>query len=195
MSDQQQQQAPGDPVSRLRQANEVFLTVLREVRPEQMTLPTVNDGWDVRELLNHLVRGNRWTVENLRTGGAPRPTADLIGDRAPLDAYAESAEAMIAAFQEPGALGRTVQMPFGEMPGAGLAAFRFNDLLAHAWDLAKATGQNTDLAPELCEIALAASRQRLEGRDRAQSPFKDEVSVPAEACAADRLAGYLGKQV
>jgi uncharacterized protein (TIGR03086 family) len=79
--------------------------------------------------------------------------------------------------------------------GAALAALRFSDTIAHAWDLAKATGQNTNLAPELCEAALAISRQRLEGRDRAQMPFNEEVPVPVEACAADRLAGYLGKRV
>ena len=86
------------------------------------------DEWNVRELINHLVRGNRWTIENLRTGGVPRPTEDLIGDRLPLDVYTRSAEAMIAAFQEPGALAKTVQMLFGELSGTGLAGFRFNDL-------------------------------------------------------------------
>jgi hypothetical protein len=31
--------------------------------------------------------------------------------------------------------------------------------------------------------------------DRANMPFKDEVVVPADAPAADRLAGFLGRQV
>jgi hypothetical protein len=77
----------------------------------------VNDDWNLHELINHLKRGNRWTVENLRIDGAPRPTEDLIGDRVPLDAYTDSAEGMIAALQQPRAPTRTVQMPFGEMPG------------------------------------------------------------------------------
>lgn len=159
-----------------------------------MTLPTPSDEWDVRTLINHLVLGNTWSADVVRTGNAPRPSGDAIGDRSPLDAYQESWQAASEAFAEPGALGRTVQMPFGEMPAAGLAMFRFNDLLSHAWDLAKATGQNTDLPPELCEAALAMSRQRLEGVDREHLPFKDEVPVPPDAPAADRLAGYLGKQ-
>jgi uncharacterized protein (TIGR03086 family) len=92
-------------------------------------------------------------------------------------------------------LQRTVAMPFGEFPAAGFAMFRFGDLISHAWDLAKATDQDSDLAPELCETALAMSRQRLDGRDRSGLPFKDEVSISLEACAADRLAAYLGKHV
>jgi uncharacterized protein (TIGR03086 family) len=188
-------QPNGNPIELLRQANAVIVDLLGNVTPEQMTLPTVNDEWDVRELINHLVRGNAWTIENLRTGGAPRPTEDLIGDRSPLAAYTDSAQSMLAAFEEPGALGRTVQMPFGEMPGAALAMMRLSDLVSHAWDLAQATGQNTDIAPELCEIALTMSRERLDRLDRAQTPFKSEVPVPASASAADRLAAYLGKQI
>jgi uncharacterized protein (TIGR03086 family) len=158
-------------------------------------LPTVNDDWDVRALLNHVVNGNMWAAENVRPGSAPRPSGDAVGGRDPMDIYVPSAEAMIDAFSEPGALGRTVTLPFGEMPAAGFAGFRFVDLLSHAWDLAKATGQNADFAPELCEAALAISRKRLDGRDRTNTPFKDEVHAPAHACAADRLAGYLGKPV
>jgi uncharacterized protein (TIGR03086 family) len=183
------------PLELLDQADVIFREVLGNVASQQMQLPTINDEWDVRTLINHVVQGNAWSAENIKTGNAPRPSGDLIGVRSPLDAYTESADAMLAAFREPGALQRTVTMPFGEFPAAGLAAFRFTDLLSHAWDLARATGQECDLAPELCETALAFSRQRLDGRDRANLPFKDEVQISASASAADRLAAYLGKQV
>jgi uncharacterized protein (TIGR03086 family) len=141
------------------------------------------------------VLGNIWAAENVKTGSAPRPSGDIIGERDPVEAYAASADAMMAAFDEPGALGRMVTMPFGEMPAAGLAGFRFVDLVVHTWDLAKATGQDTNFAPDLCEAALAMSRQRMAGMDRAAMPFKHEVAVPDDAPAADRLAGFLGRQV
>ena len=112
-----------DPVALLEQADGVFREVLSNVTPEHMDLPTVNDEWDVRRLINHVVLGNAWAAENVRTGNAPRPSGDLIGDREPVEAYAESADAMITAFREPGALQRMVTMPFGEFPAAGLAAF------------------------------------------------------------------------
>jgi uncharacterized protein (TIGR03086 family) len=194
MTDQQQQMT-GNPLDQLREANEVFLEVLRNVTPEQMSLPTPDDEWDVRELINHVVLGNIWSAENIKTGNAPRPSGDVIGDRDPLEAYSASVDAMMASFEEPGALGRMVTMPFGEMPAAGLAGFRFLDLIVHAWDLAKATGQDTDLAPELCEVALVMSRQRMTDMDRTNLPFKVEAPVPAAAPAADRLAGFLGRQV
>lgn len=184
-----------DPVEVLRQADVAFSEVLTNVSPDQLSLPTVNDEWDVRGLLNHVINGNRWAAEMLATGAAPRPGGDAIGDRSSIDVYRETADAMIAAFDAPGALGRPVHLPFGEIPGAAFAALRSGDIVAHAWDLAKATGQNADIAPEICEMALAMARQRLDGMDRTHLPFKEEVIVPADACPADRLAAYLGKQV
>lgn len=192
---QNPQQAGPGPVAMLEEACGVVENIIANITPEQMDLPTVNDEWNVRELIDHLVRGNVWSVQNLQTGGAPRPTENLIGDRSPTQVFSESAEAMIKAFQAPGALGTMVTMPFGEMPGAGLAMFRTGDLVGHAWDLAVATGQERNIAPEVCEAVLEMSRQRLEGMDRARSPFKEIVEVSAEACPADRLAGFLGKPV
>lgn len=185
----------GNPVTLVEQASGVVTEIIGNIRPDQMDLPTVNDDWNVRELINHLVRGNVWNVQNLATGGAPRPTEDLIGDQAPLDAYAATAAAMLDAYKQPGALAVMVKMPFGEMPGAGLAMFRFTDLMSHAWDLASATGQDTNIAPELSEQALALAQNRLGSMDRAQTPFKAEIPAPADAHAADRLAAYLGKAI
>jgi uncharacterized protein (TIGR03086 family) len=182
-------------LDQLREAHEVFLEVLANVRPEQMSLPTPDDEWDVRALINHIVLGNIWATEHVKTGGAPRPSGDVIGGHDPLETYIASADAMMASFEEPGAMSRMVTMPFGDMPVAGLAEFRFVDLMVHAWDLAKATGQDTDFVPDLCEAALAMSRQRMIGMNRANMPFKDEVPVPGDAPAADRLAGFLGRQV
>jgi uncharacterized protein (TIGR03086 family) len=187
--------AANDPVALLRQGNEAFLDVLSNVTPEQLELPTINDDWDVRALINHVVQGNQWSVDLLRSDDPPRPSGDAIGDRSPVEAFVESSQAMVAALEQPGELGRVVRLPFGEMPVAGYCVMRFSDTVSHAWDLAKATGQSTDIAPELCELALAAVRPRLDSMDRTHTPFKAEVPVPADACAADRLAGYLGKAV
>jgi len=99
-----QGRSTSDSLSLLEQADSIFRDVLGNVTTEQMSLPTVNDEWDVRTLINHVVLGNAWAAENVRTGNAPRPTGDLIGDRSPQDAYTQSADAMLASFREPGAL-------------------------------------------------------------------------------------------
>jgi uncharacterized protein (TIGR03086 family) len=190
-----QQRATDELLGLIRQADVVFGDLLGKVAPEQLALPTINDEWNVRALINHVVLGCAWEAELVRTGNTPRPYGDLIGDRGPLDAYTESANAMLVSFATPGALERTVTMPAAEISADELAAFRVVDLVSHAWDLARATGQNAELAPDLCEAALFIARQRLGGWERALTPFKDEVPVPIGASAADRLAAYLGKQI
>jgi hypothetical protein len=50
-----QQQVTSNPLDQLREAQEVFREVLTKVRPEQMSLPTPDDEWDVRALINHVV--------------------------------------------------------------------------------------------------------------------------------------------
>jgi hypothetical protein len=52
------------------------------------------------------VLGNIWAAENVKTGSVPRPSGDIIGERDPVKAYTVSADAMMASFDEPGALGR-----------------------------------------------------------------------------------------
>jgi hypothetical protein len=52
-----QQQLSGNPLDQLREAQHVFLEVLSNVRPEQMSLPTPDDEWDVPALINHIVLG------------------------------------------------------------------------------------------------------------------------------------------
>ncbi len=92
----QQQPATGNPLDQLREAHGVFLEVLRNLRPEQMSLPTPDDEWDVRALINHVVLGNIWAAENVKTGSAPRSGGDVIGDRDPAEAHSASADAMMA---------------------------------------------------------------------------------------------------
>jgi len=65
-----QQQATGNPLDQLREAHGVFLEVLSHVRPEQMRLPSPDDEWDVRALINHVVPG---------MNSVSRRTAALIG--------------------------------------------------------------------------------------------------------------------
>lgn len=184
-----------DPVAVLEQATTAVQAIVGKVRPEQLDLATPCSEWTVRDVIDHLVKGNAWAVANLESaeGAAARPTASMVGDD-PAAAFAASSAAALAAFKAPGARSKMLALPFGRMPGAAFAGVRATDLLVHGWDIAKATGQPTDFAPELNEGALAAAQRTLTF-DRAGSPFGPEQPVAADAPAADRLAAFLGRAV
>lgn len=180
----------------LAQAIEAASTVLAGVRADQLEDPTPCASWNVGEVINHMVGGMRFFTAGL-AGEAPPESEDATsGDF--VAAYDEAAGAALAAFSADGVLESTVKMPFGEMPGAAVLGLATTDTFTHAWDLAKATGQSTDLAPELATQLLAQSRQMIQpafrGQD-GQAPFGAEQECPDGASAADQLAAFLGRRV
>jgi uncharacterized protein (TIGR03086 family) len=179
-----------DPLVAHQRAHDTFAHVLVNVTSDQLSSPTPCPGWDVKALIDHVVAGNQRVVQ--RAGGqvAPLPE-DLVC------AYRASAKAAQETFGEPGALSRTYQLPIGELPGTAFIELRTTDLLVHAWDLAIATGQPTDLDPELAEYVLAFSKQMMDrsGLRGDGRPFGEEQPGGDEHPAADRVAVFLGRRL
>ncbi|WP_280300551.1 maleylpyruvate isomerase N-terminal domain-containing protein, partial [Nocardia neocaledoniensis] len=75
-----------------------------------LTAETPCAGWDLRALLEHMATQNRGFAAAARGADDPgvwevRPAADPVGD------FLRSAEDVVAAFAEPGALARTLALP------------------------------------------------------------------------------------
>ncbi|WP_437344907.1 TIGR03086 family metal-binding protein [Streptomyces tubercidicus] len=161
------------------------------VRTENLALPTPCAGWTVRQLLDHMVWENLMATSIAE--GTPRTdhTADHLGDdhRA---AFADSVDAARTAFTGSGMLHRTYG-PY-EAPGAMIVQQVVVELLAHGWDLARAIGAPTGLAPETAAETLAAARRIYGAAPRTEgSSFAPERPAPPGASATDRLAAFLGR--
>ena len=125
---------------------------LRKVGRDRWMAPTPCGDWNVRQLVNHVTRGNL-NYRDLVAGASSadflrRRDADALGDDA-LGAFRESVATCLAAFREPGALDRTLDYPLGRIRGAQALAVRTTDTTIHTWDLARATGLAEDLDPDL----------------------------------------------
>jgi uncharacterized protein (TIGR03086 family) len=180
------------------QAVSVANGVLANVKRDQLDDPTPCASWKVRDVINHLVGGSYFfaAATNGDAAGDGTDAPDFAsGDyRA---AYEDGSKQAIAAFAAPGALERIVKVPFGEFPGVAWMGLAMTDTFTHAWDLAKATGQSTDLAPGLAEQLLVGARQAISDDVRGDEPmpFAAEKDCPDRASAADRLAAFLGRTV
>ena len=99
------------------------------------------------------------------------------------------------SFEADGGLERTFKLSFGEVPGRVAVRARATDQLAHAWDLAKATGRSTDLSPAMYMTALELLQQRFAttGRNPATLCRRNSRQRPG-ACAADRFAAFAGRR-
>jgi uncharacterized protein (TIGR03086 family) len=179
-----------DPLVAHWRAQEAFAHVLVNVTSDQLSSPTPCTEWNVKALIDHVIAGNQRVVE--RAGGQP---VSLPED--PGAAQRASAEAAQETFADPQALTRTYKLPIGEVPGAVFLQLRTSDLLVHAWDLAVATGQPTDLDPELAEYVLTFSNQMMDhpGLRGGGRPYGEARPFGDERPAADRVAAFLGREL
>ena len=179
-----------------RRALDATHKIVAGIQPDQRTLPTPDEGWDVRALLNHIVSGNLWAVE-LTAGQTidevgDRLDGDLLGDD-PLGAYDASAQAAAAAFEEAGALDAQCAVSYGPVPGSVYAGHRFIDVLIHGWDLAIATGQDATLDSALVAACLAVVEPQA-GLMQASGSYGSHVDAPADADPQTRLLALLGRR-
>jgi len=180
-----------DPFRLLARAIDQCGTLVASVRPEQAGLPTPCSEWDVRALVNHTVYDVQSFTAQISGAERGAPDADLLGaDWAA--AYRAASAALLAAWRQRGIDG-TLKTRIGEFPVAWAVGQHTADLAAHAWDIATATGQSTDLDPEVGREALDWARENLKPQFRGAA-FGPEVEVPENAAVYDRLAGFFGRE-
>jgi uncharacterized protein (TIGR03086 family) len=180
-----------DPLVAHQRAQDAFAGVLVNVNPDQLGAATPCSEWTVNDLIEHVIGGNEhvgpWS------GSAEEPPArpdDLVA------AHRAAAAAAHQVFAGPDGMTTLFKLPFGEIPGQMFIGMRTSDVLTHAWDLAAATGQSTDLDPELAAEQLAAVRAFVGPQFRGQGmPFGDEQQCPPDRAPADQLAAFLGRTV
>jgi uncharacterized protein (TIGR03086 family) len=177
-------------------ALDVTRGIVAGVGSDQWTAPSPCEGWDVRELVNHIVSGNFWASE-LAAGRTiaevgDRLDGDVLGDD-PLATYDTSAGAAAAAFEAPGALDAPCAVSYGPVPGSVYAGHRFVDVFIHGWDVAAATGQDTKLDPDLVEACLAVVEPQADML-RASGMFGPDIKVSGDADPETRLLALLGRE-
>jgi uncharacterized protein (TIGR03086 family) len=186
---------PADQAELHRRAVEEFGARVGAVGDDQWELPTPCADWNVRQLVNHLVYENRWTVP-LMEGSTiaevgDRYEGDLLGDR-PKAAWDESSAEAVAAVQADGALGRTVNLSSGPTAAGEYVSQLFADHLIHAWDLARAVGADDRLDPELVD-ACAAWFASMEDIYRSIGAIGERPEVPEGADAQATLLAAFGR--
>lgn len=159
---------------------------------DQLDAQTPCEKWRVRDLFGHII------------GGATTFAAVVRGDEPPAipqprdDAIAATANTALAdvdsAFRTPGAMERTVATPFGEMPGETFARLLAFDLLMHATDLARATGQSFTVPDDVVAAVDGFTRMALTPELRGPETFAPETEPAADATALDRLVAFSGRR-
>src|SRR3954469_21913473 len=120
-----------------------FARRLREIAPGDWDRPTPCEGWTVRDLVVHVMVGQRMAALLVRGGSREEAEALFDGATLPEDvlgAFNAGADDQAAAFAEDGAMDRIAAHPAGDFPVGVLLGLRITDATLHTWDLARAIG-------------------------------------------------------
>jgi uncharacterized protein (TIGR03086 family) len=173
-----------------------FRRVLGGVAPEQITSATPCASFDVGQLVDHTIGTQHMVTDALQDKPFNMAGVEIARSEQPAAFYRAAADA-VAELRRDGALDKDVTLPFGTFSGEKLMGLAALDTFQHAWDLAKATGQDTDLDAELAEalMDLAVAHMAHVPRGEEPAPYGPEQTAPTGAPAADRLAAFLGRVV
>ena len=175
---------------------EEFDRYMKEIKPDQWGNQTPCTEWSVRDLVNHIVNEDKWTAP-LMEGSTieevgDRFDGDLLGDD-PQGAWEMAKKEASNAVQSEGALERTVNVSWGQIPSSEYITQLFNDHVLHAWDLAKGIGADDTLDPELVEVIYAGAAPRAD-EIQGYGVFGTRVEVPDDADTQTKLLGIFGRK-
>lgn len=167
--------------------------VLGSISNDELGAPSPCVEWDVASLIDHLVGAQSWFLQAI-SAPAPGDGSAKASSGDYRKTFDEVATLVMEALSADGFAARDVELPFGTFTGAQFTDFVSLETLVHAWDLAKATSQETDLAPDAAAHLLEVARSMMSDEGRDGNPNFDAVQpCAADAPAADRLAAFLGR--
>lgn len=155
----------------LERANASTAKILANVSANQLTLASPCASWQVRDIVNHVVGNNFWFEGITLNGVAPERPDNAGPDETSGDYVARfraGSTRAVAGFASAG--DKVVDLGFAQMPASVFILMASADQFVHGWDLAKATGQSTDLDPDLAADLLAFYQQAIPNEARGPDP-------------------------
>ncbi|MEW9553048.1 TIGR03086 family metal-binding protein [Nonomuraea sp. NPDC050783] len=168
----------------LRAAADRTVALVRSIPEEELGRPTPCQEYDVKDLVNHMEWGAS-LFESVAGGGGFLPPKEYTGD------FPERVERMLAVWERPESW-EGVSEAMGGLPRTVLAHMALTDLVAHGWDLSRATGRPYEVPEETAARLLAFARD-MAPMGRRQGAFGEEVAVPEDAPTLERFLGVIGR--
>lgn len=173
------------------------------VDPGDLDRPTPCEGWQLRDLLDHMLAsldrlaaaaGGDAAVPGSLDGGPPGvdrvDRVDRLGDDSGRTAFATVRQRALTVWRRPGVMARSCELPLGSLPAAVAAHLNLVEVVVHGWDISRATGEAAAIPPGLAGPALDFSRQAVgPARGRAFGP-----DLEVGDTVSDRLVSFLGRK-
>ena len=172
-----------------------FDHVMRSVPADAWDNASPCSGWTARDVAGHCMGVIEAAGAAARGGAAAH---DFMGQPGPIagsDPYSSWSvirDQALESFDQPGALQRIAQTPFGEQPVDSFIGFIKADALIHTWDLARAVSGDEKLDAQLVDQVLAAMSP-MAAMLAGSGVFAAPISVPDSADTQTRLLAMVGR--
>jgi uncharacterized protein (TIGR03086 family) len=184
-----------NPHAEMTSATAETVRVVCQVNTDQLADPTPCQDWDVRALVNHIILWTAYSAEQRAHGGSVDEELmrrDFAAEPGFADDYAAQAGKAVAAWSDPAAWERKLDVMGSATSAADVAELLIAEAALHGWDLATATGLE-----HRCDDATAAVVLRVVAAQgelfRQYKGFADVVPVPDDAPAFTRALALSGR--
>lgn len=175
----------------------VIIPLLKEVganiRPDQLDGSTPCAAFTVADVLDHMTGLASTYGPAFRGEPAPASDGASSGPDDRIARFQRAMEDLLDGVNTPGALERTLDTPFGPMPGATFAHLVAFDGIIHGWDLAISTRQPWQPPEHVVAEIDAFARRALLPEMRDGDTFAAETTARADAGTLERLVAFSGR--
>lgn len=173
-----------------------FAGILRGIGESDLAARTPCAEYDVRALLNHLLYWGPWLEAAGRKAPSPEVSsgeaeAGLVGDGWLGDIEKQTAR-LVDVFGTPEAWQGQTTFGGNPMPASMAGYMVLDEFVFHAWDLAKATGAEFTVLPEVADAVYAIALE-IGDQARAMKVYGDEVAVAEGTTTFERALGATGR--
>ena len=168
------------PVIVLSRALDQAGDALATIRTEDLHKPTPCGDWTVRELADHLAAAPEHFLQMARREEVDWSAGAEVVDGGWAAHFRAHADDLIHHWHG---------QPADQVAQAD---WQTAEIATHTWDLVQALSRPTSLDDEVAERGLAFMQQGLTSENRGDA-FAAEVTVPDDAGAYERLAGFAGR--
>ena len=168
-----------------------FTTTVEGSAPDAWDNPAPPEGWVARDVVRHLTE---WFPAFLQANTGIELPAGPSVDEDPVSAWRHQTDAVQALLDDPAIADEVHDLPhIGTMSLAAAVDMIYTaDVFLHRWDLARATGQDEALDPEVCARMLEGMLPMDEAL-RQSGHYGPKVEVPDDADVQTRLLAFIGR--
>ena len=165
--------------------------VVQRVPADRWDEPSPCEGWSARDVVAHQVGVLQGAAATIRSREMAR-VAEPEDRSDPVALWNAARDDVLEALDQPGVIRQEGAYWFGEMSIDQFIGIVQWDPLTHGWDLARATGVEVHLDPDLARSSyetISAMRPVLAKRHL----VAEEVAVPDDADIVSRYLGLVGR--